>query len=98
MAKGLTPEEIVSRFTGGVSGAGSKWEERTLAGAGRFADWVGHWYPGMLKIIPGLPRLDWLERVRRVCEYTKRSSKSYQAVKVRRITGLAPASPSPRPA
>jgi len=94
MAKGLTAEEIVGRFTGGVTGAGSKWEERTLAGATRYASWINHWYPGILGILPTLPRLDWLERVRRVCEYTKRAKTTYAAAKVRAIAGLAGRSPA----
>ena len=98
MAKGLTAEEIVARFTGGVTGAGSKWEERTLAGARRFSEWIGTWYPGLTRLLPGVYRLaDVYERVRRVCEYTKGKAKDYRAKKVAALAGVA-ASPSPTPA
>jgi len=101
MAKGLTLEEIVGRFTGGVSGAGPKWEERTLAGATRYTEWLNTWYPDLCRTLPSVYRLrDPYERVRRVCEFTKRKAASYRAEKIRRLAGLvrgapAPASPSP---
>ena len=97
MAKGLTAEEIVARFTSGVTGAGSKWEERTLGGARRFSDWIGTWYPGLTRILPSVYKLtDVYERVRRVCEYTKEKAKDYRAKKVAALARLA--SPSPTPA
>jgi len=99
MAKGLTAEEIVARFTGGVSGAGSKWEERTLAGATRYTEWINTWYPALCAMLPGVYRLkDVYERVRRVGEFTKSKAESYRAEKIRRLAGLArgvPTSPSP---
>jgi hypothetical protein len=97
MAKGLSAEEIVGRFTGGVTGAGAKWEERTLAGAGRYTSWVNTWYPGLLAILPGVYRtVDPYERVRRVGEYTKGKAKAYKAGKVAALAGLARgASPTP---
>jgi len=97
MAKGLTAEEIVGRFTDGVTGQGAKWEERTKAGAGRYADWINHWYPGMLGLIPRLVPLDWLERVKRACEYTKGKAKTYQAEKLRKLKALIAGVPGATP-
>jgi len=95
MAKGLTAEEVVGRFTGGVSGAGSKWEERTLAGAERFAAWINTWYPRLCAMLPGVYRLrDPYERVKRVCEFTKRTARNYRAEKIRRLAGLAVPTPA----
>jgi len=97
MAKGLTAEEIVGRFTGGVTGAGAKWEERTLAGAGRYTDWINHWYPGMLTLIPRIVRLGWLERVERVCNYTKGKAETYKAEKLRKLRALIAGAPGATP-
>lgn len=96
MAKGFTAEEIVGRFTGGVTGAGSKWEERTLAGAGRYADWIGTWLPGLYALLPAVYRMpDVYARVKRVCEYTKGKAKTYQADKIRKLTTVIAPKASP---
>jgi len=95
MAKGLTPEEVVSRFTGGVSGAGGKWEERTLAGASRYAAWINYWYPECLKVVAAAARLaDPWERSKRVGTFTQRKAISYKAEKIAKLVGIA-RSPSP---
>jgi len=97
MAKGYTAEEIVDRFQSGVTGAGAKWEDRTLAGAKRYRDWIETWYPKLCGILPGVYRMpDVYERVRRVGEFTKSKARAYRAEKVRKLAELArPASPSP---
>ncbi|MEM2262549.1 MAG: hypothetical protein QXK24_08875 [Ignisphaera sp.] len=98
MAKGLTPEEVVGRFTGGVEGAGSKWEERTLAGASRYADWINYWYPGCLRTVAAAAKLvDPWERSKKVGTYTQKKAAAYKAEKIAKLLGIA-RSPSPSPA
>jgi len=99
MAKGLTADEVVHRFTGGVSGAGPKWEERTSAGASRYADWVNYWYYDCLKTVVAAMRIaDPYERSRRVGTFTSSKAAAYKAEKIRKIAALARGvvgSPSP---
>jgi hypothetical protein len=99
MAKGLSAEEVVGRFTGGVSGAGGKWEERTLAGASRYSDWLNFWYYGCLGTVAAAVRIaDPWERSRRVGTYTSSKAKAYKAEKIRKLAALArgvAGSPSP---
>jgi len=99
MAKGLSAEEVVGRFTGGVSGAGGKWEERTLAGASRYTEWINYWYYGCLGVVASAMRIkDPWERSRRVGTYTSSRAVAYKAEKIRKIAALARGavgSPSP---
>jgi len=91
-----TAEEIVGRFTEGVTGAGPKWESRTLAGATAYGDWIAYWLPGLYRMLPGVLRMpDVYERVRRVGTYTSGTAERYRAVKIRRLAELARAVAAP---
>ncbi len=89
MAKGLTAEEVVGRFTGGVTDAGSKWEERTLAGATRYSDWISFWYyPVLSRVVTASRIKDPWERSKSVGTFTKSKAEAYRAEKLRKIAAL----------
>jgi len=94
----FTAEEIVGRFTGGVTGAGPKWEERTLAGAGGYRDWILTWYPSLLRVLPRAFREEKYARVRTVGETTSAVAKRYRSQKIAALIRLAAGAPPVAPA
>jgi len=99
MAKGLSAADVIDRFVKGVEGTGEKWEERTKAGAERYADWINFWYYGCLSTVVAAMRIkDPWERSRRVGTYTSSRAAAYKSEKIRKLAALARgavASPSP---
>jgi hypothetical protein len=95
MAKGYTVAEILTRRERGITGAGAKWEEASLAGNSRYAQWIEKWYGQICAVVAGLPSKEGKtidvvvnERVKPVLKKTSAVAVEYRRDKVRQLATL----------